>query len=249
MYEIKKYEVNILKPDINISTCSYEVLNNNIVCPFNIIKGISKIICTKIINNRDNKYLDIYDFFSKNNDLTKNNLELLIEAGCLDSFNYNRHTLINNLDSLLNYASLCKDLDTNYVLKPEIMLVDEYDISYLTNKEKELYGFYISNHPVISYKSKYQDIINLVDISNYFNKKVNLLVLVERIRVIATKKGDKMMFFAGSDEETMADFTMFPNEYKKYANLEKGDIIKVYGKIEKRNGSYQIIIENLEKLN
>ena len=42
---------------------------------------------------------------------------------------------------------------------------------------------------------------------------------------------------------------MFPNEYKKYANLEKGDIIKVYGKIEKRNGSYQIIIENLEKLN
>ena len=33
--------------------------------------------------------------------------------------------------------------------------------------------------------------------------------------------------------------------YKKYANLEKGDIIKVYGKIEKRNGSYQIIIENL----
>ena len=249
MYEIKKYEVNILKPDINISTCSYEVLNNNIVCPFNIIKGISKIICTKIINNRDNKYLDIYDFFSKNNDLTKNNLELLIEAGCLDSFKFNRHTLINNLDSLLNYASLCKDLDTNYVLKPEIMLVDEYDISYLTNKEKELYGFYISNHPVISYKSKYQDIINLVDISNYFNKKVNLLVLVERIRVIATKKGDKMMFFAGSDEETMADFTMFPNEYKKYANLEKGDIIKVYGKIEKRNGSYQIIIENLEKLN
>ena len=93
MYEIKKYEVNILKPDINISTCSYEVLNNNIVCPFNIIKGISKIICTKIINNRDNKYLDIYDFFSKNNDLTKNNLELLIEAGCLDSFKFNRHTL------------------------------------------------------------------------------------------------------------------------------------------------------------
>ena len=156
---------------------------------------------------------------------------------------------MNNLDSLLNYASLCKDLDTNYVLKPEIMIVDEYDISYLANNEKELYGFYISNHPVISYKSKYQDIINLVDISNHFNKKVNLLVLVERIRVIATKKGDKMMFFAGSDEETMADFTMFPNEYKKYANLEKGDIIKVYGKIEKRNGSYQIIIENLEKLN
>ena len=42
---------------------------------------------------------------------------------------------------------------------------------------------------------------------------------------------------------------MFPAEYKLYANLEKGDIIKVYGKIEKRYGTYQIIVSKIEKLN
>ena len=58
-----------------------------------------------------------------------------------------------------------------------------------------------------------------------------------------------MLFFAGSDEEAQGDFTMFPMEYKKYPDLAKGDIIKVYGRIEKRNGAYQIIVSKIDKLN
>ncbi len=249
LYELKKYNLKVLKPDLNLSTCSYQVIDDNILSPFNIIKGISKIICTKIIHNRIKPYQDIYDFFSKNNTLTKNNLEILIEAGCFDKFGYNRHTLIANLDNLLNYAILCQDLETEYVLKPEIIEKEEYNNNYLVEKEKELYGFYISNHPVLNYKSQNKNIINLNEIGNYFNKYVTLIVLVEKTRVIETKKNDKMMFFVGSDEEVIGDFTMFPREYEKYFDLKKGDIIKVEGKIEKRNGVYQIIVSKLEKLN
>ena len=173
----------------------------------------------------------------------------MIKSGSLDVFNYNRKTLITNLDSLLNYAMLLKEIDPNLVLKPEIIETDEYDNNYITSLEKELYGFYISNHPVLNYKSKYPGIVNLTDIENYFNKRINLIVLVEKIRVINTKKGDRMMFFSGSDEEMLRDFTVFPEEYKLYSNLEKGDIIKVYGKIEKRYGTYQIIVSKIEKLN
>ena len=57
------------------------------------------------------------------------------------------------------------------------------------------------------------------------------------------------MFFTGSDEEMLGDFTVFPTEYNKYHNIKKGDIIKVYGRIEKRNGAYQIIVSKIDKLN
>ena len=86
-------------------------------------------------------------------------------------------------------------------------------------------------------------------IEEYFNKYVNLIVLVEKIKVIETKNGDKMMFFSGSDEESILDFTMFPKVYDLYFDIKKGDILKVFGKIEKRNGSYQIIVSKVEKLN
>ena len=73
--------------------------------------------------------------------------------------------------------------------------------------------------------------------------------MVEKIKEINTKKGDKMMFFTGSDEERVGDFTMFPKTYNLYYDIKKGDIVKVFGRIEKRNGSYQIIVNKLEKLN
>ena len=217
--------------------------------PFNIIKGISKVVCNKIIEERKEPYKDIYDFFAKTSSLTKSNYEILINAGCLDAFSYTRRTLIENLDSLINYSKLCEDLDFEFVLKPEIIEYPEYDNSYLIKEEKDLYGFYISNHPVLSYKMQFNDIIDIETIEQYFNKYVNLIVLVDKVREISTKKGEKMMFFVGSDEESVMDFTLFPKTYKEYFDIKKGDIVKILGKVEKRNGSYQIIVSKVEKLN
>ncbi len=249
MYEIKKYHIDILKPDINNSDTIYTVHDGKILAPFNIIKGISKIVANNIISVRENGYQDVYDFFAKSKNIAKSVYENLILAGALDCFGYTRHTLIENLEVLINYSKLCEDLETEFVLKPEIINYQEYDILELIEKEKDLFGLYITNHPVLSYKIKFNDIINLEDIDKYFNKNVNLIVMIEKIKEISTKNGDKMMFFTGSDEERVGDFTMFPKIYNLYYDVKKGDIVKVIGKIEKRNGSYQIIVNKLEKLN
>ncbi len=248
MYEIKKYHLNILKPDVNSSDIIYQIHDGSILAPFNIIKGISRVIASKIIENRGEGYASLYDFFSKTSSISRSTYETLINAGALDSFNYTRKTLINNLDSLINYSNLCEEIDPEFVLKPELEILDEYDNSYLINQEKELYGLYISNHPVLNYKLKYDDIISLNNIENYFNKFGNFIVMVEKTREITTKNNDKMMFFTGSDEEMLRDFTMFPKVYNEYFDIKKGDIIKILGKVEKRNGTYQIIVSKIEKL-
>ncbi len=249
MYEIKKYKLDILKPDINYSDTIYMVHDGKILAPFNIIKGISKLTATNLIKEREDGYMDIYDFFRRSRSITKSIYESLIYAGALDCFSYTRHTLIENLDSLINYAKLCEEIDPEFVLKPEIINYPEYDSLKLIEKEKDLFGLYITNHPVLNYKLNDNTIINIIDIDKYFNKNVNLIVMVERIKEIKTKNGDTMMFFTGSDEERVGDFTMFPKTYNLYYDIKKGDIVKVFGRIEKRNGSYQIIVNKLEKLN
>ena len=75
-----------------------------------------------------------------------------------------------------------------------------------------------------------------------------MIVLVESIKIVTTKNGDKMLFFTGSDEERIVDFTVFPDIYEKYFNIRKNYILKVSGKIEKRNGSFQVIVKKIENL-
>jgi DNA polymerase-3 subunit alpha len=219
-----------------------------IVLPFNIIKGISSVNARKIIEIRTSKFNDIYDFFVKSNDiLSKNIIVSLIDSGSLDSFNYNRKTLIDNMDSLLNYANLVHDLGNDFVLKPEINIIDEYPKEELIQKEKELFGFYLSSHPVTYYRSKLNDVISLENIQKYFNKYIKIVLLIDRIKEITTKNGDKMAFYSCSDEEKSIDVIVFPKVYNNLSNIKKGDIIIIDGKIE-RKSDYQIIANNIVKV-
>ena len=135
------------------------------------------------------------------------------------------------------------------MLKPELEDVLEYSNDELIGIEKELFGFYLSNHPVANYKAKFDNIVSMEEIPNYFNKNITCVVLVEKIKTISTKKGDSMMFMDGSDEYLKRDFTLFPKTYLKYKNIKVGDIVKITGKVERRYDAYQIIVDTVEKLN
>ena len=57
-----------------------------------------------------------------------------------------------------------------------------------------------------------------------------------------------MAFITGSDETATADYILFPKLYKEYNNIQKGDLLKVRGNVEKRLNQYQIIIEKIKNL-
>ena len=243
--EMKKHNIKIIKPDINKSTDEFSIYYDNILLPFNIIKGIGSDVARKIIKARDDGFTDIYDFFLKvvNSGISQNIIELLITSGCLDNFGYNRQTLINNMDSLINYGNLCKDLGSDFVLKPEVNISDEFERETLIKQEKECFGFYLTNHPVSFYKNKIKS-INLIDINRYFNKNITCVVMIDKIKEITTKKGEKMAFLSCSDEEASCDITIFPNLYKELLNISKSDIIKVEGRVERRS-DYNIIANSI----
>ena len=123
----------------------------------------------------------------------------------------------------------------------ELMLLE------LINNEKESFGFYLSNHPTILYKERYHNIINLIDIKKYFNKNISIIVMIDKIKEIKTKKGDVMAFINGSDEETDISIIVFPNVYKDLSNIKKGDIIKIDGKVERKD-TYNVIANKIEKV-
>ena len=72
-----------------------------------------------------------------------------------------------------------------------------------------MFWFYLSEHPVTEYKVKYLNTISLNEIPNYFDKIINIIVYIDRIKVINTKKNERMSFITGSDEISKIDIILF----------------------------------------
>ena len=249
--ECRANNVEVEKPTINNSTSKYIVKDNKIIYPISNIKGLGVVACETIERAKANgPFTDIYDCFSRLyiEGITKKVFEDLIMANTFKEFNINRATLMYNLDSLYNYAELTKDIDPSLVAKPVIEEQKEYKDDFLLDKEKELFGFFLSSHPTNGYRKDNPYCITLNKVEDNFNKTVDVLIVVEKIKVINTKKGDKMAFLTGSDETSNFEFTLFPKIFTEFQEISKGDLLKIRGHVEKRLDEYQIIVEKIKKL-
>ena len=247
--EVRSVKIEVVKPDINESEDVFKVIAGKIVFPFSTIKGIGVSVSRTVIKARKEKFTDIFEAIRElvGEGITKKQLETLILADCFRNFKYNKRTLIMNLDSLYNYGELVKDLDPSLVLIPDIEIVDEYDNYLLLEQEKDLFGFYISNHPATSYKGTVTNCISLEQLNKYFDKLVTTVVLVESIKEITTKKGDKMAFASCSDETGSVDYTFFPKIWN-IIELKKGHLYKIVGRVEKRYDQIQMIVSQIEEI-
>ena len=251
IYECTKNGMSIHKPDINLSKDSYEIINNQIIFPLTNIKNVG-INATKTILEERNKgkFKDIFDFVCRcyGGAINTKTLENLIYAGTFDSFGFNKKTLIQNLELITNYSEIGAYVSDD-TFKPELELYQEFNKKELMQKELEVFGFYLSNHPVTEYKKQNPKAIELKNISNYFDKIVEAIIYVDKTKEIDTKSKEKMMFITASDELSSTDIVIFPRTYKISPEIEIGDILKITGKVEKRYDEYQIIANKIYKLN
>ena len=149
---------------------------------------------------------------------------------------------------IINYGELIKDLDRDFALEPEIINSEEYTNKELMQKELDIFGFYLTNNPITDFKLKYNNITNLNEIEEYFDKVINIIVNVDKIKEVNTSKGDKMCFINVSDELSTVDIVLFPKTYQKYNNIKSGDFLLIKGKVEKRFDKYQIVVSDIKIL-
>ena len=245
--ESKNSGLNILLPDINESEYKYTVKNKNIMFSLSSIHNVGTIVSKEIIKEREKgRFTSFLDFVKRcyGKTINRKTIESLIYAGCFNSFEYNHKTLINNIDITINYAELVKDLDESLVTVPEIEKFEEYDRNDLIKQEYNAFGFYLSYHPVQNYR---KNNINTTNIKDNFSKIINIYLLIDNIKTIKTKKGDKMAFINASDEYGQIECVMFPKIYEKNYNLTKGEVICATAKVERRLNEYQLIINNITR--
>ena len=246
---VKQNNLKVLGPNINKSTDIYQINLHTIQVPLGIIKNVGVFTIEEILNERKKGlFQDFPDFVKRTygKSVTKKVIESLIYAGAFSDFIENKHTLINNIDTVITYAELASEIDSPLVLTPALEEAEEFPLSQLVSKEKEVLGFYITNHPASRFHM--ENIVKLENIANYFDKFIRCVVLVTKINSTNTKKGEKMYFITAEDETSSNDFIIFPNKSSLITKFQKDDLILVTGKVERRMNIYQIVVSNIEKI-
>lgn len=253
--EAKHQQLNILPPNINESHWYYKASAKGIYLSLRTIKGVGYQSVKLIVEERyqNGKYKDFFDFTRRIPKRVKNRklLEALILVGAFDTFGKNRATLLQAIDQVLDLISDVEQDDMIFdLLTPKQTYEDKDELpdKLLSDYEKEYLGFYISKHPVEKEfeKKQYLGIYKLSNAQNY----QPILIQLEDIKQIRTKKGQNMAFITMNDGITLMDGVIFPDKFKRYeTTLSTEQMYIVIGKFEKRNQQNQLIVHQLYEIN
>ncbi len=264
--EVKRMHIQVLPPDVNESYGVFSVVPEESKIRFGLysIKNFGEGIADVIIEERKNNgpYESLADFLTRIQDknLNKKSLEALIMAGALDQFG-ERGSMMANIENLQLFnkeASSNGHQDSLFgglsggISELRLAPADPATQAQKLQWEKELLGLYISGHPLDNYKEKLANRgKTITDIKRTTYEGVETVVggIIEDLRVVLTKKGDKMAFAKVADMSGSIEVVFFPKLYAEKSTMAVPEAcIAVKGKFSMRNGEPSIVADAVKAL-
>jgi len=203
--ELKRLNVEIVRPSINKCFAEFKAENNKIYYGLGAIKNVGFEAISNIVKERESngKFKSLMDFINRVNpkDINKLQLEGLTKAGAFDEFDKDRNKTLNSIpkiiqkiknindDKLNNQSSLFDNKDGE---------IDEFDYLPTTPwQQKELLyeefkslGFYISDHPLSEYNEVF-DQLNIISFNRFVENDKNEGLVAGTIMSLQEKKSAK----------------------------------------------------------
>lgn len=251
--ETKRKGFHVLPPSLQRSGYNFQIEGNAIRYSLLSIRNIGMATVTALLEEREKKmFEDLFEFCLRmpSKFVTERNLEAFVWSGCFDDFGVSRTNLWKSLKGALEYANLARDLG-DAVPKSKYVQGEELSFIEQLNKEKEVLGFYLSSYPTAQYVklAKELEIPSLAQAMRHKKKVQRAIVYITSVRVIRTKKLQKMAFITFCDQNDEMEAVLFPETYIHFSDkLQEGAIVLVDGTIELRNHKLQWIVNGLYPL-
>ncbi len=269
----KQMGIEVLPPDINESFGDFSVVpkektedkTEKIRFGLHSIKNFGEGIADVIIEERkqNGPYESLESFLERINDknLNKKSLEALIQSGSLDRFG-ERGAMLANIQLLLSFnkesGTRGKSQDSLFggesgpffshvTLAPAEVASQEQKLVW----EKELLGLYISGHPLDKHAKFLEQTNTSIAKLKQLHPNMTSVVygLIEDVRLIMTKKGDKMAFVHISDLTGTLEVVLFPKTFQEFREVAQIGVCAGFkGKISARNGEMSLIADKVKKI-
>lgn len=266
--EAKAAGVEILAPDVNMSFVNFTPEGEKIRFGLLAIKNVGSEITRAIIEERarGGPFKTFEEFLTRNQhkDLNKKSLESLVKSGAFDSLGIERKTALENMDDILKFVNAMKRSGMDQanslfgISAPTLTLrLKPAEPASRGEKlvwEKELIGFFISDHPMNGHKDTL-DHYKAKPIAEILASKdektiVRTAGLVSKMKKIMTKNGQPMIFATIEDKSGQAiEVVVFNSVLEKTSTawVENACVI-VDGRISHRDGETKMLCENAKRL-
>lgn len=266
MADCKKHHIRVLNPDVNESESNFTVnKNGDIRFGMGGMKGFGANIVDAIVQERTEHGLfeDIYDFCVRMSGVVnRKSMEALVNSGAFDSFGISRSQYflagkngLQYLDDLMSYgqitrqnaeddaASLFGDAEELKIEKPEPpALTIEPDILEVLQREKDVVGMYLSDHPLKKYEFELENFTNckmaeLGDLiadcdKNRQTAQVALAGLITSVETKISRNGKPFAKVNVEDFSGIYEFAFFGKDYENFMNyLHEHTAIYIEGEI------------------
>lgn len=237
------------------------------------VKNVGANVVEALVAEREatGEFQNIFDFVKRSSfkNLNKRCMESMVKAGAFDSFGIPRSAYFyvapgqsggaerNFIDQLIQYASLCQknsasaqaslfdDIaeEESAVVECAVPEVEPWSMVEQAEHEKEVVGFYISEHPLNQYKLEMQQlstvsVAQLKEIPNtWLGRTLRFGFIVKDVKEGTTKNGKAYGRMLIEDMDDTFEWSFFGENYLKFRHLfNKGDFLFAQGVVKARWG-------------
>jgi DNA polymerase-3 subunit alpha len=273
-----KMGIEVLPPDVNRSGIDFTPKDRTILFGLSAVRNVGQgaIECLLASRAADGSFKSLADLCDRVDlrAVNRRALEALIQSGAFDLLEANRNQLMHDLDLVLEWAqgrardraigqgnlfdmlgggdADSGEASSSYESAPKAPPVDDFEPQKKLQLEKELLGFYISDHPLKSIQRPAK-VLAPVSVSEMAEQPDNTLlsaiVMLSMVKPVVTKKGDRMAIVQVEDLTGQVDGVVFPRAYERIGEHIVVDArLMVWGKADRRDDQVQFIIEDAEPI-
>ena len=266
----KNDNIKILAPDVNESGRDFTVLPNKTI-RFGLagIKSTGGAAVEAIISARSEggPFTSLTDFCCRVNMrvVNKRVVEHLIKSGAMDSFGARRSQLLAVIDQAIDLGAACQrdrangqlglfgDDQTFGMEEIKMPQLPEIPKQTLLQYEKELLGFYVTDHPLSEYKEVMQRFMPLHQFIGETQVQDNQFVRVAGIisgcTIKTTKSGDTMALLTLEDFTGRFPVIVFPKSYQAcIRDVFEDNVVSIDGRFSVDERESKIIAMSVHSL-
>ena len=265
--DCRKLKIPVLPPNVNKPSVYFDVEKGKIRFGLSAIKNVGVHAIEEIKRSREEfgkNFKTIFEFCANVDTriVNKRTVEGLILAGAFDSVNKNRAILFNNVEAALNFGSRLHDFkkknrdslfgldeEEMTIMEPKLEHFNDWSESERLTREREVVGFYVSDHPLRKYELEYRSFSNIhlgetEDITE--SQGVRVCGVLNGITTKIDKSNRPMAFFKLDDFTGYCDCVMFATLYAKFgAYIKEEACVVVLGKLESSGDAVKLNAEEI----
>ncbi len=263
--EAKRLRLEILPPDVNRSGWKFAIEDGKIRFGLGAVRNVGQAAVESVVQARETggTFVSLFDLARRldGRSLNRRVIESLVAAGACDGLGGERGRLFAAVGPVLELAGvLARERQSGQsslfgeqggeavvaVAAPPLPEVPEWTLRERSQREKEVLGFYLSEHPLEPLRERLAALSThaVAEIENLEEgAEVRIAALISEVKKIVTRAGKPMAVITLEDLGGRIECTVFPDAFEQAkALLVPDQVVVASGRVEVRDERHRLLL-------